>query len=82
MSSTRAHLGTLGPGDQGLAGLAVVEHRRRLDIVPVLLEEGVSYPVHEGRVRRGVLGGASGTLGADGLSRKRRKLCWSHTLAI
>ena len=35
-------LGTLGTGDQGLAALALTEVRGGLEVVPFLLEEGIS----------------------------------------
>ena len=37
----RAYLGTLGPGHQSLADVPHAEHRRGLDVIPVLLGEGV-----------------------------------------
>lgn len=41
LQSLRGNFGTLGPVDQSLADLARREHRRCLDIVPVLPREGV-----------------------------------------
>lgn len=35
------HLGSLRPGHQGLAAVADVEHRGRLDVIPVLLGKRV-----------------------------------------
>jgi hypothetical protein len=36
-----SHLRALGAGDEGLAHVALSEQRRRLDVIPVLLQKGV-----------------------------------------
>lgn len=38
-------LGTLCPGDEGLANVAGSEQSRRLDVVPVLLGEGIDAAI-------------------------------------
>ena len=38
------HLCALRPGDQGLADLTLLEHRRSFDVIPLLLQERINCP--------------------------------------